>query len=231
MIDWHCHILPDVDDGSRSVDESLALLKMMLEQGVNIAVAAPHFYANDESVTDFLERRRKSFEDLKGFLAVQLLDIRLGAEVRYYPGIGKLSELERLCIEDSKLLLLEMPIEKWTEYTVRELTDIASSRGIKLILAHVERYLSMQNNAAWNKLYEAGIFMQANASFFADFRTKRKALSFLQSGQVHLIGSDCHNVKHRPPSIGRAYEIIRKKFSDEFVTQFDEYGHSLLIKK
>lgn len=228
MIDWHCHILPGMDDGSKSVDESLTMLRMLSEQGTQIAVATPHFYANDESVEDFIERRQKSVEDLRQHLSDELPNIVPGAEVRYYHGIGKLSELSRLCFEGSKLLLLEMPMEKWTDYTIRELGDISNTRNIKLILAHIERYLPMQSHAVWNTLHESGILMQVNASFFLEFLTKRKALSLLQSGGVHLIGSDCHNTKYRPPQIGKALENIKKKFGDEFVTQFTEYGNSVL---
>ncbi len=231
MIDWHCHILPCVDDGSRDVNESLQLLLMLAAQGTRVAVATPHFHANDESVSEFLERRQKSYEDLTAAVRGDLPKVVLGAEVRYYPGIGKLSELKELCIGDTKLLLLEMPMGKWTDYTVRELTDIVYTRGVKLVLAHIERYLPMQNNSVWEKLYEAGALMQVNASFFTEFWARRKALPLLQSGAVQLIGSDCHSVKHRPPRLGKAYEIIRKKFGDEFVTQINEYGHSLLEQK
>ena len=53
MIDWHSHVLPALDDGSRSVDESLALLKMLSEQGVDTVIATPHFYADRESLSSF----------------------------------------------------------------------------------------------------------------------------------------------------------------------------------
>ncbi len=228
MIDWHCHILPGMDDGSRDTDESFALLKMLSEQEIDTAIATPHFYANNESVHDFIERRQKAYKNLMCFVADEMPRILLGAEVRYYSGIGKLPELDRLCIEGSKLLLVEMPMEKWTEYTVRELIEISNARGVKLILAHIERYLPLQSREVWRGLYEAGIMMQVNASFFAEFATRRKALAALGKGEIHMIGSDCHSIKYRPPHLDRAYEIIRKKSGDEFVNHFVEYGYSLL---
>ena len=228
MIDWHSHILPGVDDGSRDIEESLALLRMEMEQGVDTVIATPHFFANDESPDDFIYRRQNGYDGLKQNMPEGAPSILLGAEVRYYPGIGKLSDLKKLCIGDTRLLLLEMPMEKWTDYTVRELVDIEAARHVKLILAHIERYLPMQSVDAWSKLYDSGIRMQVNASYFAGFTTKRKALSSLLEGGIHFIGSDCHNVKYRPPKIGAAYEIIRKKFGDEFVNQMNEYGKSLL---
>ncbi len=229
MIDWHSHVLPALDDGSHDVEESLALLRMLSEQGVKKVVATPHFYANDESVADFIARRQKSFEDLMKVYPENLPDILLGAEVRYYTGIEKLEDLSKLCIGDSKLLLLEMPMERWTEYTVRELTRIANSKSIKLVLAHIERYLSLQNNDILQKLYESGILMQVNGSFFTGITTKRKAISFLQDGMIHFIGSDCHNVKNRPPRLEKTYEIISKKLGSDNLTRFNEYGKSLLV--
>ena len=60
MIDWHSHILPKIDDGSRSLEETLELLKMLKSQGINTVIATPHFYADDESVESFLSRRQVS---------------------------------------------------------------------------------------------------------------------------------------------------------------------------
>lgn len=228
MIDWHSHILPGIDDGSKSVEESLALIRLLREQGVDTVIATPHFLANDESADDFVLRRQKSFESLCGVLPETAPSIRLGAEVRYYPGIGRFSSLERLCIEGTELFLLEMPMGKWTDYTVRELVEIANARKVKLILAHIERYWPMQNGNTWEELYNAGIIMQANASFFADFATRRKAFSLFRDGAIHLIGSDCHNLRYRPPQMGKANEYLRRKFGDEFVSRFDEYGEAML---
>ena len=62
MIDFHTHILPNVDDGSKGVEESTLMLTRLFEQGVNKVIATPHFYANDESVDEFLLRRNAAFE-------------------------------------------------------------------------------------------------------------------------------------------------------------------------
>ena len=59
MIDWHSHILPGMDDGSHDVTESLCLINMQMAQGVRTVIATPHFYADDETVASFLDRRKK----------------------------------------------------------------------------------------------------------------------------------------------------------------------------
>ena len=229
MIDWHSHILPNFDDGSQSAEESVKLLTMQAEQGMEVVIATPHFYAEEESVEHFLERREKSFHCLQQELPPDMPKILLGAEVRYYPGISQLENIKSLCIEGTSLLLLEMPFSDWTEYTVREVIKLAHSGSVTVILAHVERYFSFQNKKIWDRFRESGILMQVNASFFLEFKTKRKALQLLGNADVRFIGSDCHNVVSRPPRLGEAFGFIRKKFGDRFVCQMQEYGYSLLF--
>ena len=231
MIDWHSHILPCMDDGSRSLEESLKLVRMLREQGIDTVMATPHFYANDESVEHFLQRRQNAYNTLICQLTennIHNIRILPGAEVRYYPGIKGLSDLRQLCIGETNLLLLEMPFSKWTEYTVRELMQISNAHGVTVILAHIERYIALQSRDVWCKLYENGVLMQVNASFFTELLTKRKALNLLWEGGIHFIGSDCHDLHHRPPKIGKAVDMIRNKFGSDFVDQLSEYGYSRL---
>lgn len=227
MIDWHSHVLPKMDDGSHSAAESIAMMQAQAAQGVTTVIATPHFYANDDSVESFLERRNRSVETLGGQQADGLPALRLGAEVRYYPGISRMQGLSALCIEGSRLLLLEMPMCRWTRSMVRELTELSGKDGIRLVLAHIDRYLPMQDREVWNELLDNGILMQVNASFFSAFTTKRKALSLLKEGYVHLLGSDCHNMTSRPPRIGDAFAVIRKRFGADYLTQTNEFGYSL----
>ena len=227
MIDWHNHILPEMDDGSHSTAESIAMMRAQAAQGVTMVIATPHFYANDESVESFLHRRSRAANALWEQWSEDMPAVRLGAEVRYYPGISRLTNLSALCIEGSKLLLLEMPFVRWTESMVRELMDLSGRDGICLILAHIERYLSLQDKAVWNRLLENGILMQTNASFFSAFSTRRRALSLLNQGYIHLLGSDCHNMTSRPPQMEKALQAIQKRFGADYIRQINEYGYSL----
>ena len=112
MIDWHSHILPAVDDGSKSVTESLEMLKMMGVQGVDTVVATPHFFANDECVTAFADRCEKSYlmledaieEAKKTSETLKIPQVILGAEVKYYNGISRLPELKSLAFKNRNLI-------------------------------------------------------------------------------------------------------------------------------
>ncbi|MBQ3046351.1 MAG: hypothetical protein IJD49_10410 [Clostridia bacterium] len=230
MVDFHSHILPQMDDGSSGVEESFEMLSALARQGVETVIATPHFYANDESVSDFLARREKSFAALNASVGKGLPDILLGAEVKYYEGISRMAGLEALCIGNTGLLLLEMPMKRWTEYTLRELIDISCSGKIILVLAHVERYLSFQSSGTIDYLLKNGILLQINAGFLCGTFSKRKALGLLKRQAVHFIGSDCHNMSDRPPDIGRAYEIIRKKLGNDFSQAFINFAKDFLNK-
>lgn len=230
MIDWHSHVLPQMDDGSRSLDESVKLLGMLSEQGVNTVIATPHFYANDESVDEFLKRRQAAYENLSSVINGEMPKVILGAEVSYYSGISHLEELSKLCIEETKLLLLEMPFTKWTDHTVREIIELASRGDVTVIFAHIERYLDMQGEKVFDELQKHGVIMQVNSSFFNRKSTKRYALKLLSKGKIQLIGSDTHNVSSRPPTLDLAYNTIEKKFGKNFVNEINGYGYFLLDK-
>lgn len=228
MIDWHSHILPGMDDGSKDVAESISMLEMQASQGVRTVIATPHFYANDETVAAFLERRHTAYEALKEQLPANAPRILLGAEVRYYQGISRLEGLKNLRIEGSRLLLLEMPMAAWTESTVRELIELSGKNSVHIVLAHVERYLKLQKQSVWDRILESGIRMQVNGSFFTSLASRHKAIALLDGGVTQFLGSDCHNLTTRPPALGKAAEIIRKKLGDDCLEQINQYGYSLL---
>ena len=119
-------------------------------------------------------------------------------------------------------------MSRWTESMIRELIELSGKDGICLLLAHIDRYVSLQSRAVWGRLLDNGILMQTNASFFAAFTTRRKALSLLGEGYVHVLGSDCHNMTSRPPQIGKAFDVIQKRFGADYLSQMNEYGYSLL---
>lgn len=230
MIDWHSHVLPNMDDGSHSLEESLEMLEELASQGITAVVATPHFYANDDSVDSFLERREKSYACLSEGLTEAHPCVICGAEVAYYPGVSKLRDLRRLTIGDTNFLLLEMPIARWSESVVREIIELAATRGVTVVLAHVERYLSLQKKSALDSLLRHGVLMQLNSSCFEGFFARRRALELMKYGAVRFIGSDCHNMTSRPPRIGTAYDHIRKKLGTSFISRLSDYGHHILQK-
>ncbi|MBE6825117.1 MAG: capsular polysaccharide biosynthesis protein [Ruminococcaceae bacterium] len=225
MLDFHSHILPEIDDGAQSVEESIAMLKMLKEQGVTTVALTSHYLAMDESPEMFLERRAQSFEILKNAIdnkQLDLPDLMLGAEVYYYPGICKMEELSTLTLEGTNLLLLEMPMARWSEYTIRELEELYGNTGIRIVIAHIERCIDYQKKETLERLFNSGVATQVNASFFISKRTRRKALKMFKLGHIGFIGTDCHNLKYRPPKMNEALQIIHdcKQIPNEVLDDF-----------
>lgn len=228
MIDFHSHILPCVDDGSRSTEESIEMLSMLRAQGVRKVVATPHFYATKDSPADFFQRRDEAYRSLLDACPEARESIILGAEVEYYYGVSRMSELFDMRYQNTDVLLLEMPIARWSDYTVKELIELSAYGNVRLVLAHVERYMALQPKKVWQSLLDADIVMQANASFFLTPKTSRKALKLLKKGEISLIGSDCHGSEYRAPHLDEVYALIEKKLGHGALMRVADFGRHML---
>lgn len=208
MIDFHSHVLPGMDDGSKSVEESLAMLEVSAGQGISYMAATSHFYPMENSPERFLARRAAAAERLRCAWKPGLPELLLGAEVYFFEGMSGVQELDALRLEGTELLMVEMPFSPWTERMVKELLAVHERRGITVMLAHIERYFRYQPKGIWDDLRDRGILMQSNAEFFLSWRTKRKACRMLAEGKIHLLGSDSHNMSARPPRLGEALSAV-----------------------
>ena len=182
-------------------------------QGIHRMVATPHFYPFEDDPRLFLERRsaaearlrRAMGENDKNNAFPQLL---MGAEVYYFDGISTSNAVEALCIADTGLLLLEMPFEPWSDRMLHEILHLHDRPGITVLMAHIERYLRFVKPRALDVLREYGVLMQSNAEFFLSSKTRRRALRMLRRGQIHFLGSDCHNTDTRPQRMGEALALL-----------------------
>ena len=87
---------------------------------------------------------------------------------------NKMEELKKLTLTGTDILLIEMPMARWSEYTIRELVEFANFSDIQLVMAHIERYIKLQKKGTVEYLLDNGILMQSNASFFFSRKTKLK---------------------------------------------------------
>jgi protein-tyrosine phosphatase len=91
--------------------------------------------------------------------------------------------------------------------------------------------MRFQSDETMNVLYNNGILMQVNASFFCELWTRRTAVSMLWNRGIHFIGSDCHNLTSRPPRLGKAFDYIEKKLGKNFLSKLGELGNSFIAQK
>jgi len=230
MIDFHSHVLPDMDDGAENVDISLAMLEDSARQGVDVIFASSHFYADEDDPESFLARREYSYSILSEAMTARGLNypkIQLGAEILYFPGMSVAEELKLLKMGNTPCLLIEPPMGRWTDSMLDEIEETGKNLNCIPVVAHLDRYMRvMENSSLYDRLEGRRLLVQFNANFFVRPESRALALDFLRAGKIHFIGSDCHNLGSRPPNFGRVAEIIRQSGETAAFAKFNKrlYG-------
>lgn len=218
LTDYHCHILPQMDDGAESVEMSLQMIQMMKMQGVKRIVATPHFYAHREkSVNRYLEKRRNAYEKIVQSDA----DILLGAEVAVEHGISKLPGIDKLRIADSNFILLELPYASFSHWLLEEISDIAYEYGLTPILAHIHRYLGLYSKSEMAEVLKTDAVLQFNNEAFDNPKEKKFVRTLIKEGYPYVFGSDAHNLTDRKPD----WDLLMDKAKREVVD-----GAEVLLK-
>lgn len=218
-IDIHAHILPGVDDGSRSMEETIRMLQTALEQGIGTIIATPHYVpgANNLSVDQLLAVKDKVQAEADKLN--KELKILLGNELYYSESvIEALKAKEALTLAGTRYVLVEFSTKEAYTSIFRGLGDLVRA-GYAPILAHVERYLCLyKREDLISELIELGCYIQINSSsliggiFNSEAAINRKILN---RGLVHFVGSDCHDEKVRVPKMHSAIKILQKKCEEE----------------
>ncbi len=221
MLDIHSHILFGVDDGAKSLEDSIALLNIMKNEDINKIIATPHFYPQDTNIDDFLNLVRKNFKTLKTVaLRKGLPDVYLGCELLYFVGMGQSTSLSKLCLNNSNYLLLELTDNCINEKLFSDISALMNQSGIIPIIAHIERYSRAKN---FKKLLsftaENKIPVQINATSFLMRIFKSPIKKIIKSNLTVILGSDTHSVDVRPPRYREALSFIEKKYGTEFKTK------------
>ena len=211
--DLHTHILPEIDDGARSVEESLVLIDFLAHFGVTNICFTPHMYSHKESIDDFLLNREQSFQKIKGFVPDNI-NIKLGAEVYVTKYLfTQEKDLRALCIEGTDYMITEFSYSsKFTGDSMRHLLRLRDY-GIIPIIPHVERYPKlMKDKKLLEDLIYMGVIVQSNFISFTQPVLRRKLIKLLKSGHIHLLSSDVHNEnRNGPQTIKEAVNFISKK--------------------
>lgn len=227
-VDFHTHLLPNIDDGSQSVEESCAMLEALHRQGAEIAVATPHFYSGKDRLDNFLQKRQAAYNRLCAASADAKPQLLLGAEVSFFRGMGTADRLGELCFTNTKSLLVEMPFSQWGKGEIAQLCQIVS-RGITPILAHIERYDAFQKDlTALNEIINLPLFLQVNAEALLQRKSRKFVFQLIDSGFPILLGTDCHNMKTRKPELDAGREVLARKYGESYLAQMDALSADLL---
>ncbi len=234
MIDFHSHILPQMDDGADNVEEALLMLSELKNQGVTKVVATPH-YRGRCSVKRFLFDRQKSYEKLKAAMDAdggEFPEIILGAEIAISEYILQHHGLDRLCIEGTNYLMAEMPNRNWEPYLYHVLYTLEAQYKAKIMIAHIDRYYSsISRNEKILKLIEMQPVFQINTPALM-FRKGKKLLKWLELFDAKIVfGTDCHNMDGRKPLYNSPIAYVEKKHGQEFMNEINVFGENIFCKE
>ncbi|HEL1762098.1 TPA: tyrosine protein phosphatase [Streptococcus suis] len=224
MIDIHSHIIFGVDDGPKTIDESLSLIGEAYRQGVRYIVATSHrrkgMFETPEKVimTNFLQ--------LKEAVAEVYPEIRLcyGAELYYSKDIlSKLEKKKVPTLNGSRYILLEFSMNTpWKE--IQEAVNEVTLLGLTPVLAHIERYDTLAFHAERvEELIDKGCYTQVNSNHVLKptligdraKEFKKRVQFFLEQNLVHCVASDMHNTTTRPPFMKEAYQLVKKEYGED----------------
>lgn len=226
MIDLHSHIIFDVDDGPKSLEESIKMLYRAVDEGITEIIFTSHafhpkYHAQAEIVKERVDVLREGLKvhDIP-------LKIHIGHEVRLSGQIcQQLDEGNALTLANSKYLLLELPSQGVPKYTF-EIINQFITRGIVPVIAHPERnYGIMEKPELLERLVLHGAISQINAgSIVGHFgkHIQQNALRLIKANLIHTYGSDAHNLSTRPFLYNKGLSYLEKHKCSDFVGIFLE---------
>lgn len=238
MIDIHSHIIFDVDDGPKTLEDSRRLLEESYRQGVRTIISTSHRRKGMfETPEEKIAANFKQVQDLSKQVADDLT-VLYGAEIYYTSDVlKKLEEGTFPSLGDTKYVLIEFSMN--TPYK-----DIHSALGnvIRLgmtpVVAHIERYHCLENDEdKVSELINMGCYMQVNSSnvlkpkLFGDRYKfmKKRVQFFLERDLVHFVASDMHNLDDRPPYMQKAYQIVAKKYGAARAEELFKTNQEILL--
>lgn len=209
QIDFHSHVLPGIDDGSKDAEMSAQMLKMLYNQGIRHSVLTPHFYGRRHSPDDFYNIRQKSYEKLMEVYDPECMPcIHLGAEI----AINERSvdwDISKLKINGTDIVLLEMPDEygDWVESVFYEYKRL----GYQIMIAHLDRVIEMYRGDRYRRIMSDTDFIyQINNDSLSSHKVKKILANADREGMNFVLGSDAHNLKTRIPDFDTVDKFLQK---------------------
>lgn len=195
--DMHCHLVPQVDDGSKCMEESIDCLNTLTAVGYNKVIITPHFqfprFQNDE---DDIRRRYVEVKKAAAEAGVKIDICGIGGEYRIDSGFAKRIENPRFLLVGDKYVLVEFSLHQQMMGCDDMIFEM-QMKGYEIILAHPERYPYLNiDGKRMEQLRDQGVYLQCNVLSFGGFYgedAKRKAFAMVDRGWVDFLGTDTHN--------------------------------------
>ncbi|AIS51905.1 capsular polysaccharide biosynthesis protein [Thermoanaerobacter kivui] len=216
MVDIHCHILPNLDDGAESLDISKEMALIAVQDGIKSIVATPHYIEYEHEISK--ESILNTCQQVNEFLIQNCIDLKIipGCEAFVSPTlVESYKKGEVMSINDmGKYILIELPVASYPEYIEDVIFDFKVI-GVTPIIAHIERYSYVKGDFdIIYRLINEGALMQINSTsitgLFGD-EIRYKSLELIKHNMVHFIASDAHTTRGRAPKISKALETLKKE--------------------
>ena len=215
MTDIHCHILPGVDDGSRSLEMTRNILTACVGEGVNKVICTPH----QGVALHRTEQLRREFSRLKEQVADFPVKLLLGSEIYYYEDmVAHLNDGLLLTMNGTRYVLVEFSPRAEMVYIPDAVYEL-SVAGYIPIVAHVERYGYLKYES-YGEIKSNGGLLQVNAASFEKKDHAKLLRYLLKKGFLDFISSDCHSDGRRNVDFSAARAYIAKKFPRSYVKFF-----------
>lgn len=229
-IDFHTHIIPGIDDGAKDIEQSRQMIESLMSQSVNKIVLTPHFYPHQISMDEFLRRRESGYEKLLSLPESEKVVFYKASETYYSHILLNYKDLTPICVGESRFLLLELPRKKrFEEKMFIDIDRMINEQGITPIIAHAERYPAIKKDInILSRLKELGCLLQMDCDSLLDFFSAGFSKKLLRRGYIDLLGTDCHDMKERPPKMNEAVKFITKKFGEDVVLCLEENAKKIL---
>lgn len=205
--DIHTHILPFIDDGSKSLDMSYEMLKQMEADQITTVIATPHFNFMKDNLETFLNQRESSLKKVKEMTKINNLNIKVlkGTELLFGPGITDL-DLNDHTLGDTDYILIEFSTKKKSSNVLSSLENILA-QGFIPILAHMERYsFLLEDGDLMIQLIQMGVLFQVNAETI--IKDPKLSQKLFKKNLIHFIASDTHNTGKRNSNMKTALNLL-----------------------
>ncbi len=196
----HSHLLPGLDDGVQTLEQAEEIIVNFIKLGYTHLITTPHVMSDvyKNSAKGILEK----LQELKNYLNHKNIVISLSAAAEYYldEALFKMIETDQPMLTFGQKYLLFETNFITEPFNLKEFIFLATTRGYKLVLAHPERYLYLQNNfLKVQDLLDRGVLLQLNINSITGYYSKpvqKMAFKLIDKGWIHWLGSDCHHLQH-----------------------------------
>lgn len=232
LIDIHCHMLYGVDDGAKTIQDSLDMLKIAKKQGITAIILTPHL--RHGMFSHPLDKIERHYEKLQQYADKIGIEIALGTE--YHVSTDMIDDFKGgRChtLADSQYILTEYSHASEFSF-VNKMTIESLFAGYVPVVAHVERYECMWDLDRVEKVRDQGALIQVNADAVLGIdgrRAKKITKQLLKNGLVDVVASDSHNIDTRVCHLKDCYAYVSKKFGEDYATEIMQINPQKILNK